>query len=83
MKILKKLFSPKSIAIVGASPKSGKLGNVLIENIKKGGWKGKLYFVNPKYAKSRKDYFSSLNEIKKPVDLALIAIPASFVGEIL
>ncbi len=77
---LKNLFSPKSIAIVGASPKSGKLGNVLIENIRKGGWKGKMYFVNPKYAKSRKDYFSSLAEIKKPVDLVLIAIPAPFVG---
>ncbi|MFA6193602.1 MAG: acetate--CoA ligase family protein, partial [Parcubacteria group bacterium] len=80
MKILKELFSPKSIAIVGASPKSGKLGNVLIENIQKGGWKGKLYFVNPKYAKSRKNYFSGLNEIKKRVDLALIAIPAPLVG---
>jgi acetyl coenzyme A synthetase (ADP forming)-like protein len=80
MNILKKLFSPKSIAIVGASPKSGKLGNVLIENIKKGGWKGKLYFVNPKYVKSRKDCYSNLNEIKKPVDLVLIAIPAPFIG---
>jgi len=80
MKDLKKLFSPKSIAIVGASPKSGKLGNVLIENIRKGGWPGKMYFVNPKYAKSQKNYFSSLTEIKKPVDLALIAIPAPFVG---
>ncbi|MFA6285600.1 MAG: acetate--CoA ligase family protein, partial [Parcubacteria group bacterium] len=80
MKDLKKLFSPKSIAIVGASPKKEKLGNVLIENIKKGGWKGKLFFINPKYAKSRKNYFSSLSEIKRPVDLALIAIPASLVG---
>ncbi|MCX6762617.1 MAG: acetate--CoA ligase family protein [Candidatus Moranbacteria bacterium] len=80
MKDLKNFFSPKSIAIVGASPKRGKLGNVLIENIKKGGWKGKLYFVNPKYTKSRKDYFSSLSEIKKTVDLTLIAIPAPLVG---
>lgn len=80
MNNLKKFFSPKSIAIVGASPKSGKLGNVLIENIQKEGWKGKLYFVNPKYARSRKDYFSSLSEIGKTVDLVLIAIPAPFVG---
>lgn len=77
---LNKFFFPKSIAIVGASPKSGKLGNVLVENIKKGGWKGKLYFVNPKYAKSHRNYFSNLSEIQKPVDLALIAIPALLVG---
>jgi len=83
MKNINSFFSPKSIAIVGASPKSGKLGNVLIENIKKGGWRGKLYLVNPKYAKSRKDYFSNLSKIKKPVDLVLAAIPAPLVGEII
>ena len=55
----------------------------MIENIRKGGWKGKLYFVNPKYAKSQKNYFSNLSEIKKPVDLVLVAIPAPFVSEIL
>jgi acetyltransferase len=83
MNNLEKFFSPKSIAIVGASPKKGKLGNVLIENIKRGGWRGKMYFVNPKYAKSPKKYFANLSDIKKPVDLALIAIPAPFTGEIL
>ncbi len=83
MKNLNTLFSPKSIAIVGASPKKGKLGNVLVENIKKGGWKGKLYLVNPKYTPKNRSYFSSLSEIKKPVDLVLIAIPAKFVNRII
>jgi acetate---CoA ligase (ADP-forming) len=83
MKKLDAFFSPKTIAIVGASPRKGKLGNVLIENIKKGCWKGKLYFVNPKYAKSQKNYFANLSEIKKPVDLVLIAIPAPFVNKVL
>jgi len=83
MNKLDRFFSPKSIAIVGASPKKGKLGNVLIENIKKGGWRGKLYFVNPKYAKSRNYYFASLSEIKKPVDLVLVAIPAPLVNGVI
>jgi acetate---CoA ligase (ADP-forming) len=83
MKNLNSFFSPKSIAVVGASPKKGKLGNVLFENIKRGGWKGKIYLVNPKYTKSRLEYFSTLQEIKKPVDLALIAIPAQFVKQAL
>lgn len=83
MEKLDSFFSPKSIAIVGASPKKGKLGNVLIENIKKNGWKGRLYFVNPKYTKSQKGYFSNLSEIEKPVDLVLVAIPAQFVNEII
>jgi len=83
MRNLEKLFAPRSIAIVGASPKQGKLGNVLAENIRRGGWRGKLYFVNPKYSKSRSGYFASLGEIGKSVDLTLVAIPAPLVGEVL
>lgn len=83
MKNLDSFFSPKSIAIVGASPKKESLGNVLAENIRRGGWKGKIYFVNPKYAKSQRGYFSSLGEVEKSVDLVLVAIPAPFVGKIL
>jgi acetyltransferase len=89
MKNLDKFFNPKSIAIVGASPKKGKLGNILIENIRKGGWRGKLYFVNPKYSRPQKagknqnKYYANLNELKKPVDLALIAIPAPLVNQVL
>ncbi len=80
---LDSFFFPKSIAIVGASPKKGKLGNILAENIRRGGWNGKMYFVNPKYSKNKKGYFASLRDIKKPVDLALIAIPAPLVNEVL
>ena len=71
MKNLDKLFNPKSIAVVGASPNKKKLGNILTQNILAGGWKGKLYFVNPKYSKIRNDYFANLREIKKPIDLEI------------
>lgn len=82
MNTLQKLFSPKSIAIVGASPKKGKLGNVLIENIKKGGWRGKMYFVNPKYTRiGTNKYYANLDKINKNIDLVLIAIPAPFVNQ--
>lgn len=80
---LDKFFNPKSIAIVGASPKKEKLGNVLMRNILEGGWKGKLYLVNPKYTGiGPNKYYAKLSEIKKPVDLILIAIPASAVNQI-
>ncbi|MFA5871214.1 MAG: acetate--CoA ligase family protein [Parcubacteria group bacterium] len=83
MKKLESLFNPKSIAIVGASPKRGKLGNILAENIKISGWKGQIYPVNPKYAKNHAKYFASLQEIKKKVDLVLVAIPATAVSQAL
>lgn len=83
MKNLHKLFNPRSIAVVGASPKKEKIGNILIKNIKSGSWKGKLYYVNPKYSQKRSEYFTSLRELKNAVDLALIAIPAPLVNQVI
>ena len=84
MKDLNLFFNPKSIAIVGASPKNEKLGNILARNILDGGWRGKLYFVNPKHKNiGARRCFASLNEIKKPVDLVLVAIPAPRVNAVL
>ncbi|MDD5490113.1 MAG: CoA-binding protein, partial [Candidatus Moranbacteria bacterium] len=84
MKKLDKFFNPKSIAIVGASPKKEKLGNILARNILGGGWKGNFYLVNPKYKKiGPSRCYANLNEIKKTIDLVLIAVPAPFVNQIL
>jgi acetyl coenzyme A synthetase (ADP forming)-like protein len=82
MKYLTALFDPKSIAIVGISPKKEKLGNVLLKNILDCGWKGIIYGVNPKYSKvGNIKCFSSLSEIGKKIDLVLVAIPAPLVSE--
>lgn len=43
------LFAPKTIALVGASPTEGTIGRVVLENLVKGGYTGKVYPVNPKY----------------------------------
>jgi len=42
-------FKPKSIAVVGATPTSGKIGNIIIENLFSDGYRGKIFFVNPNY----------------------------------
>jgi len=81
MRNLNTFFNPKSIAIVGASPKKENLGNVLMRNIWESGWRGKIFQVNPKYKKTNKNYYASLSEIKKPVDLVLVAIPAPLVNQ--
>jgi len=43
------LFEPQSVAIIGATDKKGKVGEVLIANMLEAGFKGPLYAVNPKY----------------------------------
>jgi len=82
---MQKIFNPKSVAIIGASEKEGKIGNILIKNIKSKNKKSKLkiFPVNPsgKKIEGLKVYPSVLDIIEE-VDLAVIAIPAKFVNQI-
>ena len=76
MKKLDAIFSPQSVAVIGASTSPGKVGHDIFANILKGGYKGTLYPVNPnaKSILSVKAY-PSLQEIPDPVDLAMIILP--------
>ncbi|MGD1974732.1 MAG: acetate--CoA ligase family protein [Desulfobacterales bacterium] len=71
------LFYPKSIAMVGASAQLGKWGHFLMINTISGGFKGRLYPVNPKGGTiiGRKVY-RSVAEIPHEIDLAVVTIPA-------
>ncbi|MCF7860114.1 acetate--CoA ligase family protein [Patescibacteria group bacterium] len=81
---LKALFEPHSVAVVGASTRSGSVGSDTLHNLIDAGYKGKIYPVNPK-AKSLNSLkcYSSLSEIKKKIDLVLIIVPAAVVATIL
>ncbi|PJA89496.1 MAG: hypothetical protein CO138_00095, partial [Candidatus Moranbacteria bacterium CG_4_9_14_3_um_filter_33_15] len=81
-KKLEKLFNPQSIAIVGATPTEGKVGNVIAKNILNLGYGGKVFLVNPNHKEIfGRNCFSSLREIDETVDLAIIVVPARFVEE--
>ncbi len=77
---IKYLFSPRGIAVIGASGKKGKIGYSIVDNIISNGYEGEVYPVNPKGGEilGRKAY-ASIGEIAGPVDLATITIPAKFV----
>ncbi|MBF0202618.1 MAG: CoA-binding protein, partial [Desulfamplus sp.] len=70
------IFSPKSIAVLGASTQKGKVGHDIFANILYGGYQGTLYPVNPKANSvlSVKCY-KSITHIPDPVDLAMIILP--------
>ncbi|MFH0749660.1 MAG: acetate--CoA ligase family protein [Candidatus Gottesmanbacteria bacterium] len=74
------IFSPTSIALVGASAKPGSVGNNLMKNLMGNGFKGTIYPVNPT-AQKIEGIASvwSLSAIGKPVDLAVIAVKADIV----
>ena len=77
---LKYLFNPQSIAIIGASSSSDKIGYRIVKNIVEKNFKGKLYLVNPKggYVFNF-PIFKSLEELPYGVDLAILAIPKSVI----
>jgi len=72
----------KSVAIIGASNKEGKVGNIILKNFIKR-FKGKIFPVNPKYKEifGLKCYPTVL-DISEDIDLAVIAIPAELVPEV-
>ena len=81
---LDKLFSHRSIAIIGASQKEGKIGHDVLLNIKEFGYKGRIYPINPKDTEVMgfKAYPSVL-DVKEDIDLAVFAIPAPSVIEVI
>jgi acetyltransferase len=80
---LDKIFSPKSIAIIGASNRDKTIGEALVRNLVDGGAIAKLYPVNPKHKEIHglKTY-KSLTDIQQEVDLAVIATPIATVPNI-
>ena len=83
-KNLRSLFSPNSIAVIGASSSPEKVGAIILKNIIASKFPGNVYPVNPnaESINGLKCYpnAASLPEI---VDLALIAIPAAVVNQVL
>ncbi|MCD6455464.1 MAG: CoA-binding protein [Methanophagales archaeon] len=81
-------FNPESIAVVGATPKKGKVGNTLLKNIlsfhRKAKGSVRIYAVNPKYDKILNVLcYPSVLQIEEGVSLAVIAVPATSVPEVL
>ena len=81
---LKELFCPESVAVVGASNSFDKLGYHVMKSLVKGNYQGRIFPVNPKGQEvwGMRSY-PALSEIGETVDLAVVAVPAPFVPEIL
>lgn len=77
------IFSPKSIAIVGASVNQKGIGSVILSNLVHDGYEGNIYPVNPKYEEilGRRTYPNVLS-IEDDIDQVCIAIPAGSVEKV-
>lgn len=77
-------FKPKSVAVIGATPTPGKIGNIIIENILSDGYRGKLIFVNPNYQEILgMPCYPTIKDCPSQIDLAVVVVPAPLVPDIM
>ena len=77
---LSSIFTPRSVAVVGASDTPTKIGGIPVDFLKRFGYGGAIYPVNPKPGLVQGlPSFNTLQAIGAPLDLAIFAIPANLV----
>jgi len=77
------LLTPRSVAVVGASRRPGSVGGVLLADLVRGGYTGRLHAVHPEApVVEGVTAFATLRDLPEPVDLVVVAVPAESVLEV-
>jgi acetyltransferase len=77
------LFSPRSVAVIGASSRLDSVGGVVFKNMLDSGYQGQLYPVNPNHAEIQGlPAYATIESIAEPVDLAVIITRAATVPDV-
>ena len=78
-------FNANSVALIGASPEPGKIGNSVMESLVKHDYKGKVYPVNAKgYAEIMGvKAYKNILDIQDPIDVVIVTVDLKFVPDLL
>ncbi len=80
---LSSLFSPRSVVMFGASDRPDSVGQVVFQNLLAGGFKGRVYAINPKHKTIQgQPSYPDLAAVGKQVDLAVVATPSKTIPAI-
>ncbi|MEU3606090.1 GNAT family N-acetyltransferase [Streptomyces sp. NPDC035033] len=83
---VQRLLAPRSVAVVGAGRAPGGVGRTVLRNLLGAGFTGEAYAVNPALGATADldgvPAFPSVAAIGAPVDLAVVAVPAERVPEV-
>lgn len=80
---LTSLFTPKSVALFGASDRPDSVGGIVFKNLLSSGYQGGIYAINPKRDEIQgQRAYSSLDGVDEDIDLAVVATPASTIPAI-
>jgi len=76
------IFRPRSIAVIGASHKRGKIGREIIRNLLEYGFNGQVFPINPNVSQVNSiKCYAKVTDVPDPIDLAIIIIPRDQVWE--
>lgn len=82
--MFEKLLDPSSVAVIGASPDSSKIGNAVIENLVNQGYQGRILPINPSYGEILGlRCYPDIGSVDGEVDLAVIALPAKIAVQVM
>jgi acyl-CoA synthetase (NDP forming)/GNAT superfamily N-acetyltransferase len=80
---LRSVLAPRSVAVVGASRRTGSVGSALLRNVVAGGFTGRLHAVNPHAAEiAGVPCVPSVAELPEAPDLAVLCVPAAAVPQV-
>jgi len=77
------ILRPRSVAVIGASRDPSKIGSRILRNILSSGFRGAVYPVNPNASEVLGlRCYASVLDVPGPVDLAVVAVPAKLVPQV-
>jgi acetyltransferase len=80
---LDRVFSPRSVALIGASPREKSVGRAVLKNLRDGGWSGPLHLINPKHREiDGIATLPDLSQVSAPPDLVIISSPPTTVPDV-
>ncbi|MFI9471575.1 GNAT family N-acetyltransferase [Streptomyces sp. NPDC052492] len=84
---VQRLLAPGAVAVIGTGRTPGGVGRSILDNIRDAGFTGRLYAVNGALPDGQKELdgvpaFRSVRDIDGPVDLAVVAVPAERVPDV-
>ncbi|MFF4210182.1 GNAT family N-acetyltransferase [Streptomyces sp. NPDC001796] len=84
---VQRLLAPGAVAVIGAGRTPGGVGRSVLDHLREGGYTGRLYAVNRAFAADGTELdgipaHRSVRDISEPVDVAVVAVPAEHVPEV-
>ena len=80
---IERFFTPRSVAVIGASRRQDTIGRALVRNLVLGDFTGRVHVVNPSAdSVAGMPAWTSVNDIPDEVDVAIVAVPADAVQDV-